>query len=150
MRQAHRMAITGLARWALTFASGLLVACALGACTQDDGVRQDSLVALLARPTAYEGRVVTLRGYVDLTSNATALYLHEDDYRWGLEANGVWLHMPRCANRAGQGVTRGYMTVVGNFTTRLHGFANGWVGEIDNITLCRLIEGTDAEPRPRP
>jgi hypothetical protein len=41
------------------------------------------------------------------------------------------------------------MTVVGNFTARLHGGADQWVGEIDNIKLCRLIEGVDGDPRPR-
>lgn len=123
---------------------------ALSACSPDDGARQDSLAALLANPGQYEGRVVSVRGFVHLAHNQDAIYLHVDDYRWGLEANGIWLHMPKCANRAGEGVSSGYMTVVGNFTAKLHGFADGWAGEIDNITQCRLIEGTEGNPRPRP
>jgi hypothetical protein len=93
---------------------------------------------------------VTVRGYVHLARGGDALYLHEDDYRWGIEANSLWLHMPHCANRAGEAVQQGYMTVVGNFTARLHGAADGWAGEIDNIKLCRLIEGVADDPRPRP
>jgi hypothetical protein len=136
-----------LIRGAKGFAPALCAV--LAACGADPGTRDDSLVALLANPSAYEGRVVTLRGYVNIGKNGDALYLHADDYRWGVTANAVWLHMPRCANRAGQGVGEGYMTVVGNFTARLHGGADQWVGEVDNIKLCRLIEGVDGDPRPR-
>lgn len=121
----------------------------LSACGQSDSNRQHSIAAVLASPQAFEGKVITVRGFVSISQNESAIYLSADDYRWGIQANGIWLHMPKCANRAKQGVSRGYMTVVGNFTAKLHGYADGWIGEIDNITQCRLIEGVDGDPRPR-
>jgi hypothetical protein len=128
----------------------LVVGAAAAGCHTDDSTRADSLVAVLANPTSYEGKVITVRGFVNLEKDGDAIYLGADDYRWAVTANGVWLHMPRCSNRAGEPVHRGYMTVVGNFTTKLHGHADEWVGEIDNIKLCRLVEGLAEEPRPRP
>ena len=127
-----------------------LMACALiGACSSDDGVREDAVSAILSNPDRFEGKVVTVRGFVNLAQNESALYLHVDDYRWAIQANGIWLHMPHCANRAGQAVTQGYMTVIGNFTAKLHGHADSWIGEIDNIKACRLIEGVADDARPR-
>jgi hypothetical protein len=127
-----------------------LFASILAGCASDDGTRQDSLIAILANPIRYEGRVITVRGFVNLSHNEDAIYLSADDYRWGIQSNGLWLHMPKCVNRTGTGVSRGYMTVVGNFTAKLHGFGGTWIGEIDNISLCRLIEAADGAPRPRP
>jgi hypothetical protein len=147
--RTHQVDVTRLVKLASRTALLGVLATLLG-CSPNDSVRQDSLAAVLADPGRYEGRVVSVRGFVHLARNQDVIYLHVDDYRWGLEANGIWLHMPKCANRANQPVTSGYMSVVGNLTTKLHGFADGWVGEIDNITQCRLIEGAEGDPRPRP
>ena len=144
----HRI---GSHRAAATFFSIVCIAVgSLTGCSDEHSTRADSIVSILTDPARYEGRVVTLRGYVHLGGHLDAIYLSAEDYRWDIQANGIWLHMPKCANRAGQAVGNGYMTVVGNFTTKLHGYADSWVGEIDNIKLCRLIEGADGEPRPRP
>lgn len=145
MPTPHRTRCPWCAAWVLG-----LAAMGLAGCGSDPGTRGTSLAAVLSRPEAFEGRMVTLRGYVSLGKDGDALYLSEDDYRWAVTANGVWLHLPRCANRAGEAVQRGYMTVVGNFTAKLHGTADAWVGEVDNVTLCRLVEGVPDEPFPRP
>ncbi len=142
-RPLRTVAIAGLG---LTFGTLL----GLWGCGMKDSVRQDAIASILADPTRYEGRVVTLRGFVNLERDGDAIYMHVDDYRWGITANAIWLHMPQCANRAGEGVRQGYMTVVGNFTAKLHGSAENWVGEIDDIKFCRLIEGVPGDPRPRP
>jgi hypothetical protein len=139
------------ALWAgCLYGSAAIIATLLAGCSADQDARTDSLVAVLANPSAYEGRVISIRGFVNLEKNGDAIYLSADDYRWSITANAIWLHMPHCASRAGESVGQGYMTVVGNFTAKLHGPANGWVGEIDNINLCRLIEGVADDPRPRP
>ena len=96
-------------------ASRTALLCALATlvgCSPNDSVRQDSLAAVLADPGRYEGRVVSVRGFVHLARNQDVIYLHVDDYRWGLEANGIWLHMPKCANRANQPVTSGYVSAL--------------------------------------
>jgi len=135
---------------AIVGCAGLIVCGLLSGCAADPDSRPDSMVAVLANPSAYEGKLISIRGFVNLEKDGDAIYLAADDYRWSITANAIWLHMPHCANRAGGAVTQGYMTVVGNFTSKLHGQANAWVGEIDNIRVCRLIEGVGDEPRPRP
>ena len=84
---------------AVVLTMGLVVA-GLSSCSGDHSTRSDSIVSVLTDPARYEGRVVTLRGYVHLGGHQDAIFLSAEDYRWDIQANGIWLHMPKCANRA--------------------------------------------------
>lgn len=54
-----------------------------------------SMVALLAAPTHYNGIVVQTTGFLAVEFEGNALYLHEEDYRYGMEKNAVQLALTK-------------------------------------------------------
>lgn len=79
-----------LATLALSF--GSLSASAAG----PEGAETVSIVQLLAVPEKYEGKLVSVRGFVRLESEGSAIYLHEEDYEQSLYSNGLWLNAGEC------------------------------------------------------
>ncbi len=47
------------------------------------------LIALIASPRPYDGAIVQVGGFLDVSYESDALYLHVDDYRYGITKNAV-------------------------------------------------------------
>jgi hypothetical protein len=54
-----------------------------------------SMVALIANPSAYNNKFVRTRGFLCLEFEGNALYLHEEDYRYGMRKNAVQLFLSK-------------------------------------------------------
>jgi len=50
-----------------------------------------SIIQLISNPEKFDGKYVRLIGFVRLEFEGDAIYLHEDDYKYGLTRNGLWL-----------------------------------------------------------
>lgn len=50
-----------------------------------------SIMQLIANSDAYHGKYVRLIGFVKLEFEGNAIYLHQDDYKFGISKNGLWL-----------------------------------------------------------
>lgn len=59
-----------------------------------------SLIQLLANPQAYDGKIVRIIGFIHLEFEGNVIYLHEDDFRYGLTKNGLWIDLPRDISQA--------------------------------------------------
>ena len=98
--------------------------------------RRVSIIQLLANPEQYEGKVVTLRGYVHLEFESNSISLHKEDYDHSIYSNGLWLNGDKCSNPDGSSFTSGYAEVVGRFTTQFRGHMGLWYGSISEVIGC--------------
>jgi len=116
-------------------AFGLLI---LPGCSQsgpEESYRPVSIVNLLANPTAYHGKRVTVIGCVRTDFEGTVLYLHREDYEHLIPSNAIWLsfgeNQPTAAQRnlAGQ-----YVIVEGRFDATHHGHFRIYPGALTEIS----------------
>jgi hypothetical protein len=96
-----------------------------------------SLVQLIAAPEKYEGKVVMVTGFARLEFEGNAIYLHKDDYQYGLYKNGLWLDANECKSRNGKNFAEGYAMVIGRFTSNFRGHRDLWSGAIRDVESCK-------------
>lgn len=100
------------------------------------------MVALLADPQKYEGKAVRTIGFMCLEYEGNALYLHEEDYRYGILKNAMALRLSPAQQKKFKSLSLKHVIIEGTFD------ANGperwqYGGAIDNITRLEIW-------RPRP
>ena len=95
-----------------------------------------SIVQLLANPEKFEGKLVTVQGFVRLEFEGDAIYLHKEDYEHGLRSNGLWLNAKECKQMDGSKFDAGYALVSGRFTSSRRGHMDLWSGEIGDVQYC--------------
>jgi len=101
-----------------------------------DAPQSVSLIQLIASPEKYEGKLVAITGFVHLEFEGNGIYLHKDDYQYGLHKNGLWLNSNGCKSRDGKKFSEGYAYVIGRFTSTRHGHMGLWSGEIQDVKSC--------------
>ena len=92
-----------------------------------------SIIALIASPEKYEGKLVRVIGFVHLRFEANAVYFHDEDFQRAIAKNALWLDIP---NGTPDPVfsTGQYAIVEGVFTARKQGHMNDYSGELSNVT----------------
>src|SRR5262249_40467238 len=55
-----------------------------------DGYCWVSMVDLIANPQLFDGMNVLVAGYVHVEFEGRGIYLHKDDFRYGISRNGLW------------------------------------------------------------
>src|SRR5262249_34050359 len=73
-----------------------------------------SLVQLIATPEAFDGKLVSVIGFLRLDSEDSRLYLAESDYLHNIPYNGVWVEMT-ITSRTFEKIDSTYVHVVGTF-----------------------------------
>ena len=97
-------------------------------------VASEGMVALLAMPEKYEGRTVRTLGFLCVEFEGDALYLHEEDYRYGLVKDSFALRLSESQRREFKKLSLRYVLIEGTV------YANGlertdmWSGAIGKIT----------------
>ena len=91
-----------------------------------------SLIQLIATPERYDGKVVQVTGYCNLEFEGNALYLHQDDQRYGNTKNGIWLHVDEKIKR-NPTLRKTHCIVRGVFSSKNHGHMGLFSGELSNI-----------------
>jgi hypothetical protein len=102
-----------------------------------DAPERVSLVQLIATPEKFDGKIVMITGFAHLQFEGNAIYLHKDDYQYGLHKNGLWLNSNKCRSRDGKNFTDGYALVIGRFTSAFQGHMNLWSGAIKDVKSCQ-------------
>ena len=95
-----------------------------------------SIVQLIAVPTAFNGKLVRVVGFIHLEFEGTELYLHKEDDNHSIYINGVWIDLPREKMNASMSLNESYVSVTGTFdsTHRGHnGSTSGTITKILNI-----------------
>ena len=97
-----------------------------------------SLVDLIARPEAFDGKRVRVMGFVNFEFEGNGLYLSREDWQQGIDRNGVWIDPPLGFD-SDSGPVRAvpnqrYVIVEGTFRATHRGHMGMWSGAIEQVT----------------
>lgn len=105
------------------------------------------MVALLATPQRYEGKVIRTIGFMCVEFENDALYLHEEDYRHGLHKNSFALRLSESQRKEFKGLSLKYVLIEGTVYASGPEQTDLWSGAIGNITR---LEAWPADRGPVP
>jgi len=88
-----------------------------------------SIIQLISKPEAYDGKRVSITGFVRFEFEGNSIYLHEEDYRNGLYKNGMWLSMEERKE-----LNNRYALIEGSFNAGNKGHLGLWSGSIENVS----------------
>jgi hypothetical protein len=102
--------------WVITAAVSIVVAVTVAAANSDSREPQRvSIVALIASPRQYDGLRVSVTGYLNLSYESNAVYLHEEDFRYGMTRNAVRVTLEREQAEKFRGFSHKYAIIEGTF-----------------------------------
>jgi hypothetical protein len=102
------------------------------------------MVGLLSAPQKYQGNFIRTIGFVCIEFEGNALYLHEEDYRYGLSKNSFALRLSDSQRKQFKTMSLKYVLVEG--TVDADGLERDeWGGAIGNITRFEVWP-VDREP----
>ena len=105
----------------------------------DMGVEDVSLIQLIANPQAFDNKRVRFTGYLRLEFEGNVVYLHHEDYEYGLTKNGLWVDVPPDMTQAQkQAINNKYVICTGIFHAGMHGHMDLNSGEIAEITRLQI------------
>src|SRR5436190_13567225 len=93
-----------------------------------------SIIQLIAHPNDYDSKVVRLTGFVRLEFEGTGVYLHEDDCRYHITKNGLWLKVSDEIMKNKREFNLKYVLLEGTFNAEDRGHMGAWNGSIEKIT----------------
>jgi hypothetical protein len=93
-----------------------------------------SLVQLIANPDHFDGRAVTVIGFLNLEHESDALYLHSEDYEHQILKNALWIEVPPDIMKHAGTVNLQYVIVTGVFDAHNKGYRSMASGSLDKIT----------------
>jgi hypothetical protein len=96
------------------------------------------MVALLAAPERYEGKIIRTLGFMCIEFEGDALYLHEEDYRHGLRKNSLALRLSESQRKQFKGLSLKYVLIEGTVYADGPEHTDLWSGAIGNITRLQV------------
>lgn len=106
-----------------------------------DGYCFLSMIDLIANPELFDGQKVMLQGYVHFEFEGNAVYLHKEDFLYGIELNSLWLSLSpsKGANEFSE-CQDSYALVRGTFSARMRGHNDMASGSLHDIVNCAVAE----------
>ena len=112
----------------------------------DNGVEDVSLIQLIANPQTYGHKRVRITGFLHLEFEGDVIYLHSEDFRFGLTKNALWIDVPKdMTQEQRKAVNDQYVICTGRFVANMHGHMGLNSGEISDVTRLEVWS-----PHPRP
>jgi hypothetical protein len=110
-----------------------------------------SMIQLIATPEKFDGKMVSVVGFLAIGTEDARLYFSQEDYRHVIMDNGVWVDVNKEINRNIEKLDLHYVTLVGVFKEKglpLHFPGGTGDGGITDIRRCTpLLEFTETRPR---
>ena len=99
-----------------------------------------SLVNLIATPERYDGKKIRVIGYLHLEFEGNGLYLHKDDYDFGISKNAIWADVNEKHPEIGKlsKFSNQYVIIEGTFDSNMRGHMDANSGGIKNITRLEI------------
>jgi hypothetical protein len=95
-----------------------------------------SLIQLIANPEKYDGKLVTVQGFLKLGEHP-ALWVHDEDFKNVLWSNSIWVEPSAQMVREGEAIEFMYVDLEGVFRAGHQGhlyFLSGGIGQIRSCT----------------
>lgn len=106
------------------------------------------MIALTATPERYEGKFIRTHGFLCLEFEGDAVYLHEEDYRYGLTKNSLALRISKSQREQFKGLNLRYVLIEGTIYAKGLESTDRWSGAIGKITRLEAWP-IDRGPVPR-
>lgn len=75
-----------------------------------------SMVALLASPQKYDGKLIRVIGVLGIQFESNALYLHEEDYEYGITKNSFFVRLTEEQEKNFRALAKKHVIVEGIFS----------------------------------
>jgi hypothetical protein len=75
-----------------------------------------SMVALLASPQKYDGKLIRVIGVLGIQFESNALYLHEEDYEYGITKNSFFVRLTEEQEKKFRALDKKHVIVEGMFS----------------------------------
>ena len=104
-----------------------------------------SLLQLIVTPERWDGKVVSVAGFMHLEFEGDGLYLHREDFTQGLSQNAIWIGSPARGYAFPKQCYDHYVSLIGRFRADDRGHMGAFSGALTEITNCfsRLADGGD-------
>jgi uncharacterized Zn ribbon protein len=107
-----------------------------------------SMINLIATPEKFDGKMVSVVGFLAIETEDARLYLSEEDYRHYIAENGVFVDVNGEVTKNMEKADGHYVSLVGVFKLKGAGVSVGNGSQITDIRLCLpLHEFTEKRPR---
>ena len=102
-----------------------------------------SLVQLITNPERYDGKLVSVVGYLTFGYEGDGLYLHKEDYENGINADGLAVDRTKQMLKDREKLYDNYVLIVGVFRRQELPAIYVSTGRITNIQRCELWSQPD-------
>ncbi len=94
-----------------------------------------SLIRLIATPEKYDGKTIQVTGYLHLEFEGDAIYLHKEDYEYGLTENSFWVSFSGKLLKMKEVMDYNdkYVIIIGTFRMNDKGHMGMFGGTLENI-----------------
>jgi hypothetical protein len=110
---------------------------------------QVSLIQLIANPEKYDGKDISVLGFLRIEFEGNALYFHREDYEIGLLKNAIWVDVTPEMKKDQSKFSMHYVLIEGTFSASERGHMGAFSGSIKHINrvmpwpLLRSRESTE-------
>lgn len=97
-----------------------------------------SIIDLIANPDRYDGKLVQLSGFVNLEFEEDAVYLHKDDWKYGISKNRINLDLTEQQEYDYKHLHRHYILLIGRFDASWKDdmMSSGMLTDISRFEKC--------------
>ena len=104
-----------------------------------DGYCFLSMIDLIANPELFDGKKVMVHGYVHFQFEGNAIYLHKEDFLYGISYNALWLSLsPSKGAKEFSECQDSYAVVRGTFSASMRGHYDMGSGSLHDIVKCEI------------
>ncbi|RTY85534.1 hypothetical protein [Flavobacterium sp. GT3R68] len=97
----------------------------------DEKVQTVSIIQLISNPEKYDGKIISVAGFLNLGFEETALYLSQNDEEHKLKKNSIWID--KDSDRSSI-YHKEYVIITGTFDMKNNGHFGSFSGTLKKIT----------------
>jgi hypothetical protein len=101
---------------------------------------RNSVIAVIANPERYDRRQITAVGYVSMSQENCAVFLHEEDFRRAIYSNALWLNLSSADKTKYESFNEKYCLVEGIFRSGAFGFGGFYAGSVDVTWIGNYVD----------
>jgi len=96
----------------------------------DEKIQNISIIQLISNPEKYDGKIISVAGFLNLEFEETALYLSQNDEEHKLRKNSIWIEKAsdRCSI-----YHKEYVIITGTFDMKNNGHFGSFSGTLKKI-----------------
>jgi hypothetical protein len=92
---------------------------------------------VIANPEKYDGKTISVVGFLRLEFEGNEIYLHQEDYTHAIYKNGLWVELTQELKNKAEELNMHYVLLSGTFDSGHKGNRSLASGSITNITQAK-------------